>query len=97
MTINKKNTRNWNSHTPIPHNRPTLGKVEALAAINIIRSGWVAQGKAVEAFEEELCDFLGLPNGCAVAVSSGTAALYISLLFLGAKDKNVAFPTYTCS
>lgn len=57
----------------------------------------MAQGKAVEAFEEELCDFLGLPNGCAVAVSSGTAALYISLLFLGAKDKNVAFPTYTCS
>ncbi|BDH61937.1 aminotransferase DegT [Lysinibacillus sp. PLM2] len=95
--MKKENPGNWNSHTPIPHNRPTLGKAEALAAINILRSGWVAQGKTVEAFEEELCDFLGLPNGCAVAVSSGTAALYLSLLFLGAKDKNVAFPTYTCS
>ena len=66
-------------------------------AIDVIRSGWVAQGKAVENFENEFCDFLGLPQGSAVAVSSGTAALYLALLALDAPTKNVALPVYACS
>lgn len=82
---------------PIPHNRSTLGLLEEQMATRVIRSGWVAQGKAVENFENEFCDFLGLPRGSAVAVSSGTAALYLALLALGAPTKNVAFPVYACS
>ena len=84
-------------NSPIPHNRPTLGMEEEKMAIEVIRSGWIAQGTAVENFENELCSYLGLPSGSAVAVSSGTAALYLTLTMLQAKDKNVAIPYYCCS
>lgn len=81
----------------IPHNRPTFGIEEEQAAIRVIRSGWVAQGKEVENFEHEFCVFLGLPEGHAVALSSGTAALFMALWALGAKDRKVAYPVYACS
>lgn len=66
-------------------------------AINVLQSGWLAQGTAVERFENDMCDFLGLPQGSAVAVSSGTAALYLALVALEAKGTNIAFPAYSCS
>ncbi len=81
----------------ISHNRPTFGKEEEQAATRVIRSGWVVQGKDVENFENEFCNFLGLPDGYAVALSSGTAALFMALWALGAKEKKVAFPAYACS
>lgn len=81
----------------IPHNRPTLGAAEEAAATAVLRSGWVAQGPEVEAFENELCASVGLPEGRAVAVSSGTAALFLALEVLGARGKSVAFPVYACS
>ena len=81
----------------IAHNRPTLGIEEEQAAVRVIRSGWLAQGKEVETFENEFCDFLGIPHGHAVAVSSGTAALFLALWVLGAQGREVAFPVYACS
>lgn len=81
----------------IPHNRPTLGGREVFAAAHCICSGWVAQGPQVKAFEEELCEFLGLPAGHAVCVSSGTAALALALYALNAKNCRVALPVYACS
>lgn len=81
----------------IPHNRPTLGIEEEEAALRVIRSGWLSQGPEVEAFENEFCQFLGLPKGHAVAVSSGTAALFLSLWVLGGHGKKVTFPGYVCS
>ena len=71
----------------IPHNRPTLNIEEEEATIRVIRSGWLTQGKEVEAFENEFCKFIGLPEGHAVAVSSGTASLFLSLWVLNAKNK----------
>ncbi|MBC7949309.1 MAG: DegT/DnrJ/EryC1/StrS family aminotransferase [Chitinophagaceae bacterium] len=81
----------------ISHNRPTLGIEEEQAAVRVIHSGWLAQGKEVETFENEFCDFLGIPHGHAVAVSSGTAALYLALCALNAQGKKVALPVYSCS
>lgn len=81
----------------IPHNRPTLGVAEEAAARTVLRSGWVAQGAEVERFENELCAFLGVKEGHAVAVSSGTAALFLALEVLGARGKDVALPVYACS
>lgn len=80
----------------IPHNRPTLGKQEEKMALQVIRSGWIAQGAAVEQFENEVCHYLGLPPGSAVAVASGTAALFMTLAIYGAKEKNIAIPYYCC-
>lgn len=81
----------------IPHNKPTLGDEELQAAARVLDSGWLAQGAEVEAFENELCEFLGLPAGHAVALASGTAALFMALWVLGAQGKRVAFPVYACS
>lgn len=81
----------------IPHNKPTLGIEEEQAAQRVIRSGWLAQGPEVESFEDEFCRFIGLPRGHAVAVSSGTAALYLALWASGAYQKKIMFPGYACS
>jgi perosamine synthetase len=81
----------------IPHNRPTLGPEEQAAASRVLASGWVAQGPEVEAFENELCRFLDLPDGHAVAVSSGSAALYLALWALEGKGKRIGVPVYSCS
>jgi perosamine synthetase len=81
----------------IVHNKPTMGILEEEAATRVIRNGWIAQGVEVEQFENELCEFLGLSDGHAVAVASGTAALYLALWALQARGKKVAFPAYSCS
>jgi perosamine synthetase len=81
----------------IAHNRPTLGNAEKEAALRVLDSGWVAQGREVEAFEAEVCSYIGLDERCAVALSSGTAALFLALWALGAKGKRVAIPVYSCA
>jgi dTDP-4-amino-4,6-dideoxygalactose transaminase len=65
----------------IPIVRPDLGDTEAEAVAGVIRSGWVAQGPEVAAFESELASTVGAPY--AVAVSSCTAALELCLRALG--------------
>lgn len=84
-------------NTFIPHNKPTLGLEEITIAKQVIVSGHVAQGKMVEKFEQDFCSFLGLPFGSAVAVSSGTAALFLALKSLDSKGKKVAYPSHTCT
>lgn len=81
----------------IPHNLPTLGLEEQAAATRVLANGWVVQGPEVEAFENELCRFFNLPDRHAVAVSSGSAALYLALWALGGKNKLVGLPVYACA
>ncbi|HKM87668.1 MAG TPA: DegT/DnrJ/EryC1/StrS family aminotransferase [Xanthobacteraceae bacterium] len=65
----------------IPLHRPDLGDAECEAAARVIRSGWVAQGPEVEAFEREFAAFVGTPH--AAAVANGTVALELALRALG--------------
>ena len=81
----------------IPHNRPTLGKEEEDAAVRVLRGGWLAQGEEVEKFENEFCDYLGLPHGYAVALSSGTSSLFLALRILNGENRKILFPSYVCS
>ena len=81
----------------IEHNRPTIGLKESRAASKVLASGYVSQGSEVEKFENEFCDFMQLPENHAVALSSGTAALFMSLFSLDLQKKVIAMPTYTCS
>jgi len=81
----------------IPHNKPTIGTEEELAALRVLRSGLLSQDSEIESFENEFCDFIGLPKGHAVAVSSGTAALYLALWILEGDKKMISFPGYVCS
>jgi len=80
----------------IPHSRPTLGEEEARAAAAVVASGHVAEGPAVDAFERELCTFVGVPH--AAAVSSGTAALHVALAAMGVgPGDEVIIPSFVCS
>lgn len=82
----------------LPHNLPTLGKEESIAAQKVISSGWVAQGKEVLAFEGELGRYFDIDPKCVLAVSSGTAALYLALKALNiSRKKNIGLPVYACS
>ena len=80
----------------IAHNKPTFDQAEIIAAKRVFSSGWVAQGTEVYEFENEFCKYIGLPSGHALAVSSGTAALFLTLQLIS-KNKRVLMPAYVCS
>jgi dTDP-4-amino-4,6-dideoxygalactose transaminase len=65
----------------IPVMKPWLGPEEAAAAAEAVNSGWVAQGPRVAAFEKAFADRVGATE--AVAVTSCTTALHLSLVVLG--------------
>lgn len=65
----------------IPVAKPYLTKEEAKAAYETILTGWVTQGPRVEEFETKFAQYVG--SKYAVAVSSCTAALHLSLIVAG--------------
>lgn len=65
----------------IPVARPSLGDREARLLRDVIESRWVAQGPKVAEFERRVAERVGAPEG--VAVSSGTAALFLAMEALG--------------
>jgi dTDP-4-amino-4,6-dideoxygalactose transaminase len=65
----------------IPVMRPWLGAEETAAVAEAIASGWVAQGPKVAAFERAIAAKVGAAY--AVATSSCTGALHLSLIALG--------------
>ncbi|TAE52307.1 MAG: aminotransferase class I/II-fold pyridoxal phosphate-dependent enzyme [Bacteroidetes bacterium] len=68
----------------IPLSEPWLHGNEALYVTECIRSGWVSSASPyVGRFEEAIASFTGASY--AVAVSSGTAALHLSLLAAGVR------------
>jgi dTDP-4-amino-4,6-dideoxygalactose transaminase len=65
----------------IPIARPQLGAEEEAAVLEVMRSGMLAQGAHVRAFEEAFATAIG--SRFAVATSNGTTALYLALLAHG--------------
>src|SRR4029079_2943924 len=64
-----------------PVMKPALGPDEAQAAADAVASGWVAQGPRVARFEEAFAARVGAAE--AVATSSCTTALHLSLVLAG--------------
>ena len=81
----------------IPHNRPQVIADDIEKAVTALSSNRLVSGNFIRSLEDQICAYLSLPEGHAVAVSSGTAALYIALKVLNAKDKIVSLPSYACS
>ncbi|RKY50307.1 MAG: hypothetical protein DRP91_02030 [Candidatus Neomarinimicrobiota bacterium] len=80
----------------IPHNKPSLGKGEIEAVTEVIKSGFIAQGVKVKELEKKLSYLIG--KTYCVCVSSGSAALFLTLRALGIKHGDeVIIPSYTCS
>jgi dTDP-4-amino-4,6-dideoxygalactose transaminase len=65
----------------IPIAKPFIGDEERAAVDRVLRSGGMAQGPEVEAFEKEFSTLVG-GRHC-VAVNSGTSALHLALVAMG--------------
>jgi dTDP-4-amino-4,6-dideoxygalactose transaminase len=61
--------------------RPWFDEAEEQLVLRTLRSGWIGQGPLVERFERSLAEYVGAHH--AVAVSSCTAALQLSLTAAG--------------
>lgn len=80
----------------ILHSKPSFGIGEKNAAIKVIESGQLSQGKIVLEFEKLLSKKIGSKKSS--AVSSGTAALHLALVSMGVgKGSEVLMPSWVCS
>ncbi|CAN5528551.1 DegT/DnrJ/EryC1/StrS family aminotransferase [soil metagenome] len=79
----------------IPAAKPLIGDEERAAVDAVMRSGMIAQGQQVAAFEQEFGDRLVGGREC-VAVNSGTAGLHLGLLAAGiGSGDEVIVPSFT--
>ena len=82
----------------IPYSRQCIAADDIKGVIKALKSDWLTQGPRIREFEEALCAYTGARY--AVALSSGTAALHLSMLALGANrgDEVITSPiTFSAS
>ncbi len=65
----------------LPFHRPSIGETEIAEVVDTLRSGWLTLGPKTALFEERFAAYVGARH--AVAVSSCTAALHLTLAALG--------------
>jgi len=65
----------------IPYGKHHIDEDDIQAVVNVLKSGVLTQGPAVEAFEQAIAEYVGVRY--AIAVSSGTAALHLATLAAG--------------
>lgn len=74
------------SQPQIPVFKPLIEQEEIAAAVESLEMGWLGMGSYVKQFEEavsQVCDFDPGEDRHVVAVSTGHAALHLSLLMIG--------------
>jgi dTDP-4-amino-4,6-dideoxygalactose transaminase len=67
--------------TPLGFQPPALGEEEVEAVAETLRSGWLTTGPRAALLEERMAEYLDAEH--VLALSSGTAALHLSLVALG--------------
>lgn len=78
----------------IPIAQPSAGDEEIEAVTRVLRTGMLAQGPQVAAFEEQFAEYCGVRH--AIAVNSGTAALHAALACAGVgPGDQVIVPTFS--
>jgi UDP-4-amino-4-deoxy-L-arabinose-oxoglutarate aminotransferase len=65
----------------LPFSRPSIGDEEIAAVEQVLRSGWITTGPKNQALEEHFANYVGCRH--AVALSSATGGMHITLLALG--------------
>lgn len=85
----------WVAVSRIHLSKAEVGDIEIEFVLDALRSGWIAPlGPHVDAFEAEIAERVGVAG--ALALSSGTAALHLALLELGARPgRVVVLPSLT--
>lgn len=69
---------------------PNIGTYELKYIQEAFDSNWLAPlGPQVNAFEQEMCDYIGISN--AAALSSGTAAMHLALRILDVHENDFVF------
>ncbi|HFI9138288.1 TPA: UDP-4-amino-4-deoxy-L-arabinose aminotransferase [Escherichia coli] len=65
----------------LPFSRPSMDDAELMALRDVLQSGWISTGPKNQALEEAFCRLTG--NRHAIAVSSATGGMHITLVALG--------------
>lgn len=65
----------------LPFSRPSIGDEEIAAVEQVLRSGWITTGPKSQVLEEQFAHYVGCKH--AVALSSATGGMHITLLALG--------------
>ncbi len=65
----------------LPFSRPAINQSDINAVKDVLSSGWISTGLKTNVLEKEFCNLLGCCH--AIAVSSATAGMHITLLALG--------------
>ncbi|QTF09717.1 UDP-4-amino-4-deoxy-L-arabinose aminotransferase [Brenneria izadpanahii] len=78
----------------LPFSRPSLGEMELAAVKAVFESGWITTGPKCAELERAFCRLTG--NQHAIAVSSATAGMHVTLMALGLKPgEEVITPSLT--
>ena len=81
-------------HRSIPMSAPDITEEDVQAVAEVVRSGRLALGPRTEEFERMIANYAGVKH--AVAVSSGTAALHLTVQALGiGVGDEVLVPSFT--
>ncbi len=75
----------------IPFARPSIDEEEERAILDVLRSGWLTTASQTAGFEREFAEYVGARH--ALAVSSATAGLHLSLEALGVKPGDTVVTT----
>jgi len=75
----------------VPFSIPSIGEEEINEVVDTLKSGWLTSGPKVKIFEDLLQKYIGCRY--AVAVSSCSAALHLSLKILGVKPGDEVITT----
>ena len=82
----------------VPFSRPWIDETEIEAVSQVLESKWISTGARVREFERDFAEYLGVKH--AIAVSSCTAALHLSLVVtgVGVEDEVITTPwTFTAT
>ena len=77
----------------IPYSKQYVDEYDVNSVVQVLRSPFLTQGPTVQSFEESICAYTGAKY--CVAVSSGTAALHLSLMAAKHFSTNVSRDVYT--
>ena len=90
----KEELKNNSNEMQVPFHRAAVGEDEVQAVSEVMRSGWLTMGPKTFEFETEFAKYVGSQH--AIAVSTGTAALHLSLEAAGVQaGDEVLLPTTT--